>query len=638
MRPGVAAGLALLLAPALGAQALGSGGLRGTVRSIDGTPLAGVRLRLVETATNRVRSLVTGADGAFRFRGVEPGVCRLEVAAGDSGGQRITGLRIRPGADTALDVDLMPMEAGMVLEVEAPDPPTDPSETALATDLPGALLRALPLRSRDPAALADLGPWPAPPTANLRVDGLDLGATGPGPSPVGLGPLDGIRILAGDGSADQAGGAALQAATSGGGNAFGGTAQALWGPPAGAAASRREAELAVHGPLRRDRLFYAVKADHQAPGDTSRTAHGALRLDWLPDDTQRWTLRALGADATGPTAGRDASLALAHRWTPTPGFVHAFRLQSRRVEGPGLAPARSWEAADALALDLGAHGLAAGLDLQQVRTEARPGEAWRRAGLFLQDDWRLAEPLTLRLGLRRDREDTANGSQREGTSPRLAFSWQVSPRVRLYGGHGRFLDPSPLVSFQPLPSLPEAPPDRRESHLGLAFLPLPDLALTAEARDAEGRLLAGGSDRDRLQGLALGGRWQVREILNLAASWTVARTRTVGPLGPQDGTLRRLRLWALWDTRDLATPWARDWTLALVGRLQSGVPDASPGSVQTPAGSAVLDLRIARAFSASSGHFELLLDAFDLLDRTRAATPQPADAGRRIQIGLRARF
>jgi len=636
MRPGVAAGLALLLAPTLGAHAFVSGGLRGTVRSMDGTPLAGVRLRLVETATNRLRSLVTGVDGAFRFRGIEPGVCRLEVAAGDSGGQRITGLRIRPGADTALDVELMPMEAGMVLEVEAPDPPADPSETALATDLPGALLRALPMRSRDPAALADLGPWPAPPAANLRVDGLDLGATGTGPSPVGLGPLGGIRILAGDGSADQPGGADLQAATRGGGNAFGGEAQALWGPAAGSAGDRREAELAVHGPLRRDRLFYAVEADHQEPGDTSRTAHGALRLDWLPDDTQRWTLRALGADATGPAAGRDASLALAHRWTPTPGFVHAFRLQSRRVEGPGLAPARSWEAADALALDLGAHGLRAGVELQQVRPDLRPDAAWRRAGLFLQDDWRLAEPFTLRLGLRRDREDLGDGGMREGTSPRLAFSWQASVRIRIYGGHGRFLDPSPLVAFQPLPSL--APPDRRESHLGLAFLPLPDLALTAEARDAEGRLLAGGSDRDRLQGLALGGRWQVREILNLAASWTVARTRTVGPLGPQDGTLRRLRLWAVWDTRDLATPWARDWTLALVGRLQSGQPDAPPGSVQTPAGPVVLDLRIARAFSASFGRFELLLDAFDLLDRTRAAAPQPADAGRRIQIGVRARF
>jgi len=277
------------------------------------------------------------------------------------------------------------------------------------------------------------------------------------------------------------------------------------------------------------------------------------------------------------------------------------------------------------------------MDIQQVRSDARPGATWRRAGLFLQDDWRIAEPFTLRLGLRRDQENPSDGDSRKDTSPRLAFSWQASARVRLYGGHGRFINPSPLAAFQPVPAS-AAWADRRESHLGLAFLPLPDLALTAEVRDAEGRLRPSGSDRDRLQGLALGGRWQVREVLSLAASWTMARTHTVGPLGPQEGTLRRLRLWAVWDTRDLAAPWARDWTLALVARLQSGAAADLPGLATAPDGAAILDLRLARAFPLSPFRLEALLDAFDLLDRTRAAAPLPADAGRRVQIGLRAAF
>jgi hypothetical protein len=94
----------------------------------------------------------------------------------------------------------------------------------------------------------------------------------------------------------------------------------------------------------------------------------------------------------------------------------------------------------------------------------------------------------------------------------------------------------------------------------------------------------------------------------------------------------------VWDTRDLGSPWARDWTLALVARLQSGQAEGPPGQVSTPEGAAVLDLRIARALPLARLRLEALLDAFDLLDRTRPAGPSPADAGRRVQIGLRAAF
>lgn len=646
-RPG--AGPALFLAVPLAAQAFTSGGLQGTVRAADGTPIPGARLTLQETRTNREVHLACGPDGAFRLLGIEPGPCTLRVAAEGYGTQRITGLRIRPGANTELPVELIPMEAGMVLDVEAPNAPTEAAGTALLSAFSETQLRALPLRERSLLALADLAPWPAPPARNLRVNGLDLGGAGADPAPIGIEGLSGVQIVAGGAPADQAETASLRAATRGGGNAFEGEGQALWSPGSwgtGPASDRLDTTLAASGPLRRDRLFYAVVADHRRDDGETASSRGSLRVDWLPDDTQQWTLGALGAQASGlQGAGRDQSISLAHRWTPRPDFVQAFQVQTRTVNAPGLGPARSWEAIDTLGLDLGTHGLRAGVDLRQVHSDTLPGAAWRQRGLYLQDDWRLAESFTLGLGLRHDQEDaTLTGlgapTPHHATSPRLAFSWQASARIRLYGGHGRYVDPSPLVFFQPLPPLPEAPPDRRESHLGLAFLPLPDLALTLEARDAEGRLQPGGSDQDRLQGLSLGGRWQVREILSLAASWTVAHTRTAGPLGPQDGTLRRLRLWAVWDTRELASPWARDWTLALVGRFQSGAETpAVPGLTQDPNGAALLDLRLARTLTGTRRlRIEALLDAFDLLDRTRPVAPLSMDAGRRVQLGLRAAF
>ncbi len=623
---------ALLLAPALVAQGLTSGGLRGVARSADGTPLAGARLDLEEVRTGRHHLGTTGPDGTFRFTGLEPGPCRLTVTAAGFAGQRLAGLEIRAGADPELPVDLIPMESDLVLDTDAPKE-LGAGDGLRSTRLPAALLRALPLRTRSLAELGDLGPWPAPPPSALWVDGLDLGASGLGLSPLGPEALSEARILSGGGEAEQPGTEALLATTRSGGNAFEGEAQALWGPAAGGASDRQSTLLSASGPLRRDRLFVALAADREASGAGTTATRGALRVDWLPTETQQATLRVLDA-AAGPD--RDQSLALSHRWTPGSGFVQETRFQLRRVEAPGLPAARVWEAGEVLGLALGAHDLQAGGDLQQLRSEAQPGADWRRTGLFLQDAWRLAPPFTLRLGVRNDRAVDSAGGARSGTSPRLAFRWQLTDRLSLTGSHGRFLDPAPLVAFGPPPP---AWGDRRESRLGLAFRPLPDLALTAEARTAEGRLAPSGGDRDRLQGGTLGARWQVGEALAFATSWTLARTRFALPGGTQEGTLRRLRLWATWDTGDRASPWTRDWSLALVGRLQSGA-EPFGWDRATPSGAPVLDLRLARTLGGSRLRIAAVVDAFDLLDRTRPPVGGTAavDAGRRLQIGLRGTF
>ncbi|HEX9081227.1 MAG TPA: carboxypeptidase-like regulatory domain-containing protein, partial [Holophagaceae bacterium] len=114
---------ALLLAPALLAQGLTSGSLRGTVQAADGTPLAGARLELEELRTGRRHAGSAGADGAFRFSGLAPGPWRLTVRAEGYGGQRLTGLRIASGSGTALSVELVPMESDLVMDTEVPAGP-----------------------------------------------------------------------------------------------------------------------------------------------------------------------------------------------------------------------------------------------------------------------------------------------------------------------------------------------------------------------------------------------------------------------------------------------------------------------------------------------------------------------------------
>ncbi len=203
-------------------------------------------------------------------------------------------------------------------------------------------------------------------------------------------------------------------------------------------------------------------------------------------------------------------------------------------------------------------------------------------------------------------------------------------------------------------------------------------------------VLTEGSGESRYLAQSLSVSWKPRESLSLQASYTHSKTEDnyvdftsdfkaqdtfdVGSeWGPsyQDQT-HRLSASGVWRTSSQAGPWARDWTLAFIGRFASGRPYTKvlgydqnlngDATSDRPAGlgrnsergpsTRNLDLRIARSFPVGAARLELRVEVFNCFNTTNvwlvqndlsAATPPygaPIAYGpkRQFQFGARLTF
>ena len=123
----------LLAAPALLAQET-TGSVVGTIKDAAGKPVEGARVRLTAPALLGGRTIITGADGAFRVPLLPPGTYEMNVAKDGYTGGKAT-FYLNAGLNLRQDVIIKPVTAaGATVEVVAASAQVDKTETVVSAN------------------------------------------------------------------------------------------------------------------------------------------------------------------------------------------------------------------------------------------------------------------------------------------------------------------------------------------------------------------------------------------------------------------------------------------------------------------------------------------------------------------------
>jgi len=143
------------------AQVGGSANVAGIVTDDSGGALPGVTVTITNTATGRVQTLVTGAEGRYRAVALPPGP--YEVAAELQGFAAVRrAITLVVGADAALDMSLGVAALAETITVSGEAPLIEVAKSQPSSVITSAQLDSLPVLSRNFMVLAQLLPGAAP--------------------------------------------------------------------------------------------------------------------------------------------------------------------------------------------------------------------------------------------------------------------------------------------------------------------------------------------------------------------------------------------------------------------------------------------------------------------------------------------
>ncbi|MET0264597.1 MAG: TonB-dependent receptor, partial [Duganella sp.] len=122
-------------------------------------------------------------------------------------------------------------------------------------------------------------------------------------------------------------------------------------------------------------------------------------------------------------------------------FDTSYKLTPEHTLRAGLAYARQNTHSDnsVAVFDIGADGSQASSDPRTIIDNSR--QTGKLSSVYLQDEWRIAAPLTLNYGVRYDKVQAFINEQQ--WSPRANLAWQVGKDTALHAGYSRYFTPPP---------------------------------------------------------------------------------------------------------------------------------------------------------------------------------------------------
>jgi len=148
MRSLLRVGLFLGLASFVWAQAVSTSEIKGTVQDSSGSAVPGAEVKVTQTGTGLIRTVITGTDGGYTVTDLPPGPYQLEAVKEGFSKYVQTGIVLQVASNPTIDVALKVGSVNEQVQVEANAAMVETQNTGVGTVIDSQRIVDLPLVGR----------------------------------------------------------------------------------------------------------------------------------------------------------------------------------------------------------------------------------------------------------------------------------------------------------------------------------------------------------------------------------------------------------------------------------------------------------------------------------------------------------